>query len=93
MKTIRSFAVFVSLATLAAACGENKAVTAARSMADAVCACKDIACAQKAASDGNAKLIDLASSTRGSEDDAKKILAESDRASKCIEALSPGAHQ
>ena len=89
MKTIRSFALFVSLSFVAvAACGENKAVTAAKSMADAVCACKDLACAQKALTDGNSKLMEVASTAKGTEDDANKILAESERASKCAQALT-----
>jgi hypothetical protein len=87
MKTIRSFALFVSLVTGAAACGENEAVKAAKSMANAVCACKDLACAQQALNDGTAKLMDVAATAKGTESDAKKIVDETERASKCVAAL------
>jgi hypothetical protein len=79
--------VVVSLVALAG-CGKNEAVEAAEDMADAVCKCKDIACAQQASEEGSAKLMKLAESTRGTEDDAKKILAASERAGNCIQKLA-----
>ena len=86
-KTIRSIVLFVSLVTVAAGCSENKAVTAAKSMANAVCACKDLACAKKALEDGTTKLMAHASE-KGTQSDADKIVAETARASKCVEALT-----
>jgi len=71
-----------------AGCGKNEAVAAAEKMADAVCACNDFECAQKATNDGTEKLMKLAESTRGTEDDAKKIMAASERAAGCLQRFS-----
>jgi hypothetical protein len=69
-------------------CGKNEAVVAAEDMADAVCKCKDLACAQQASSEGSERLMKLAESSRGTEDDAKKIMAAGQRAADCIERLT-----
>lgn len=81
-------ATILSGSLAAAGCGENKAVKAAREMADAVCACKDVACAQKAASDGTDRLLKVAETARGTESDAKKIEAQTERSTKCLRALA-----
>ena len=87
MKTVRAL-LFVGSMAAVGGCGENKAVIAAKQLADAVCSCSDLACAQKATADGDAKLMEVAATARGTEEDAKKILAESERATNCLQRLA-----
>lgn len=87
MNILKTGMLAVALVALVG-CGKNEAVKAAEDMADAVCECKDLACAQKASNEGSEKLMKLAESSRGTEDDAKKIMAAGERAADCIARLS-----
>jgi hypothetical protein len=72
---------------LVGGCGKNEAVKAAEDMADEVCKCKDLACAQEATSKGTEKLMKL-KDTKGTEDDAKKILKAGEKMSECMSKLT-----
>jgi hypothetical protein len=72
---------------LVGGCGKNEAVKAAEDMADEVCKCKDMACAQEATSKGTEKLMKF-KDTKGTEDDAKKILAAGEKMSECMQKLT-----
>lgn len=90
MKKMTMIVASLSLgALLWAGCGKNEAVKAAEDMADAVCKCKDLKCAQDAATAGAEKLMKFANA-KGTESDAKKIVAAGEKARKCIEKLGAG---
>jgi hypothetical protein len=73
---------------LAAGCGKNKAVQAAEDMADEVCACKDAACAAAAAKKGQEALMGMMKDARGTESDAKALLAAGERMQECVKKLT-----
>ena len=71
-------------------CGNQEAVDAAVNMSDAVCACKQLTCAQEMAKKHNER-IEKFKDARGTEDDKAKILAAGKRAQACITALRDSA--
>ena len=79
-------AAFVSIA-LVAGCGKNKAVKAAEDLADAVCACKDAACAATESKKGMDALMALANES-GTESDAKAITDAMERMQTCTAKLT-----
>jgi hypothetical protein len=72
------------------ACGKPPAVKAAEELADEVCACKEIACATKAAAAGVEKLSALRDQ-QGSDKDVKAIEKATERAKACMDKLVAGA--
>ncbi len=78
------FLVFAFL--LGSACGKNDAVVAAEAMADAVCACADVACAQAAHRQGLTEVMKHKDS-RGTRADAEAIEAAGKRVQLCTAAL------
>ena len=57
MNVIKPFLGTLALGTFLFGCGKNEAVVAAEEMATAVCACKDLACAQKVSTEQAEKLM------------------------------------
>jgi hypothetical protein len=78
---------WIVLALVLAGCDrESPGVKAANRMADEVCACKDLACASKAAAAGRADLEKLRDSL-GSSKDADRVVAAGKRAAECVARL------
>ena len=65
-------------------CSENKAVKAAKKAADEVCKCEDAKCARTKFAEGSAKIAEIVRTAKGTEDDAKKIIAAQRRAKDCL---------
>ncbi len=89
MKALKIVIASLSLSALvlAAGCGKNKAVKATEDMADAVCKCKDMACATEAVNKGTAELMKY-KDEKGTESDAKAIQAASEKMAKCMAKLT-----
>lgn len=75
-----------------AGCSNKEAVDAANAMADAVCACKSLTCAQEMTEKHNDQ-IEKFKDARGTEDDSDKIKAAGKRAQKCITRLRDKAKE
>ncbi len=73
----------LALASIAAGCGENAGVKAAKEMADAVCACEDALCAAKAAKEGGLKLQKVRDNVNDAE--LKLFIEHSKRMMMCLE--------
>ena len=86
MKMRVSVAACLASLALVAGCGKNKAVKAAEDMADAVCACKDTACAAAAAKKGEEALAGMMNES-GTESDAKAITDAMAKMQGCLDKI------
>jgi hypothetical protein len=68
-------------------CGKNKAVKATEDLADAVCACKDIACAGETAKKGQEELMGMLDE-KGTQSDLDAIMEATKRMQKCMTDLT-----
>lgn len=87
MHKIRIIAVVFGLALGVAGCSENKAVKVATEAADAVCKCETAKCARAKFAEGSQKVLEVLKDAKGSEDDAKKVVAQQKRARTCMRKL------
>ena len=68
-------------------CGKNEAVKATEDMAAAVCACKDLACAQKVSQEQAEKLMKM-KDAKGSQADADAIKKAGEKAADCMKKIA-----
>ncbi|MCB9548890.1 MAG: hypothetical protein H6706_24055 [Myxococcales bacterium] len=86
MNLLKPFFGTVILGSLLFGCGKNEAVVAAEQMAEAVCACKDMACAQKASQEQAEKLMKF-KDKKGTEADVEAIKKAGEKTAECLKNI------
>ncbi|MEZ4472904.1 MAG: hypothetical protein R3F60_19380 [bacterium] len=86
MNLLKPFFGTVVLGSLLFGCGKNEAVVAAEQMAEAVCACKDMACAQKASQEQAEKLMKF-KDKKGTEADVEAIKKAGEKTAECLKNI------
>jgi hypothetical protein len=71
-------------------CGQNEAVKITEDVADEVCKCNDLPCAQQAVAKASDKLTKL-KDNRGTDEEAARVKKASERMQECIRKLAPAS--
>jgi hypothetical protein len=88
MKIIKMAVASLALGVfLLGGCGKNKAVQFTEDLANEVCACKDVQCAQDVVKKGADKMMEF-KDEKGTESDLKAIQAASEKMQECMKKMT-----